>query len=245
MQAALAHPKMQLAGAIVHEPELLGKDVGELLQTQPVGVAATHLSGTDFAVADAVIDFTLPQALPALLEKVTAAGTPLVTGTTGLGAGLQQQVAQAAKKIPIVQSFNMSLGVNLLAALVEQAAQALGDDFDIEINELHHKHKKDAPSGTAKLLAQAAAKARGVKLEEVAAIDRNGERKTGDIGFSVLRGGGVIGDHTVMFLGDNERLELTHRGHNRRIYADGALKAAAWLQGKPAGLYSMRDVLGI
>lgn len=232
----LAQSGMELIGAIGH---------GDSLNSKDWGVKATVIDEADFSKADAVIDFTLPAAMPALLEKATQAKVALVTGTTGLSAELQSQVVRASKQIPILQSFNMSLGVNLLAALAEQASARLGEEFDIEINELHHRHKKDAPSGTALLLGEAAAKGRGVDLKEVSAIDRNGERKIGDIGFSVQRGGGVIGDHSVMLMGEHDRIELTHRAQSRQIYVDGALKAASWLQGKPASLYSMRDMLGL
>lgn len=244
-RAILASENMDLIAATAHEPYIIGKDVGEAISAQPIGVAVTPLSATVFSNADALIDFTMPEATIEIAEKCGDAGIALVTGTTGLSAAQQAAIISAADKTPIMQSFNMSLGVNLLAALVEQAGAVLDDSFDIEINESHHRYKKDAPSGTAILLGKSAAKARGVNLEDVQAIDRNCERKTGDIGFSVQRGGAVIGDHTVMLMGDNERIELTHKASNRRIYADGALKAAQWLQGKQSGLYSMRDVLGI
>ena len=243
--AIMASDQASLHGATIRNSSLFGKDVGEIIGMQPLAVAATPLSETNFEDAEAVIDFTLPEALPELLHRCVESNTALVTGTTGISPELQRQIDQAARSIPIVQSFNMSLGINLLAALVEKASASLDESFDIEINEIHHRHKKDAPSGTAILLGESAATARGQKLQEVQAMDRDGLRKQGDIGFSVQRGGGVIGDHTVMLAGENERLELTHRGHNRRIYADGALKAALWLKDKPAGLYSMRDVLGV
>ena len=243
--AALAHEHITISGATARDPSLLDQDIGKALAISPTGVSINAIEKIDFSHADAVIDFTLPELLPELLKRCNTAKTALITGTTGVSSELQKQVSDAAQQITIVQSFNMSLGVNLLAALVEKASASLDENFDIEINELHHRHKKDAPSGTAILLGHSAANARDQKLEDVQVIDRNGLRKTGDIGFSVQRGGGVIGDHTVMLAGENERLELTHRGHNRRIYADGALKAAQWAKNKPSGLYSMRDVLGV
>lgn len=205
----------------------------------------TTLDKAEFGEIDAIIDFTLPDGLMTLLPQAVAHRLPLVTGTTGLNAEEQKRIEDASHYIPIVQSYNMSLGVNLLAALVEKAATTLPDDFDIEILEMHHRHKKDAPSGTALLLGEAAATGRGVNLQERTAINRDGERQQGDIGFAVLRGGGVIGDHTVMLAGQSERLELTHKGQDRSIYARGAVKAAQWLHEKPAGMYSMRDVLNI
>ncbi len=244
-RAILASGEHQIIGATVRNPSLIGKDIGAIIGVPSLGVAATPLSETEFSEADVAIDFTLPELLPELLEKCQQTKTALVTGTTGLTPDNKELLDTTAKEIPIVQSGNMSMGVNLLAVLVEQASAALDEDFDIEINELHHRHKKDAPSGTAKLLGEAAAAGRKVSLSEKMAIDRDGLREQGDIGFSVQRGGGVIGDHTVMLAGENERLELTHRGHNRTIYADGALKAAQWLKGQPAGLYSMRDVLAL
>lgn len=241
----LNQDNLQLVGAIGHGDSIDGVDIGSIIGVDETGIVATQLDNADLSTADAVIDFTLPVALPALLEKAKQANVALITGTTGLSDELQAQVNEAAKHIPLLQSFNMSLGVNLLAGLVEQAAERLGEEFDIEITELHHRHKKDAPSGTALLLGEAAAKGRGVRLKDVTAIDRNHERKVGDIGFSVQRGGGVIGDHSVMLIGENDRIELTHKAQNRQIYVDGALKAAEWIKSKPAGYYTMRDVLGL
>ena len=221
----LQQPALQLLGAIGHGDEIDGADIGSIIGGDAIGVKATQLNQADVSKADAIIDFTLPVALPALLEKAVESNVALVTGTTGLSDELQSKVHDAAKTIPLLQSFNMSMGVNLLAGLVEQASARLGEEFDIEINEVHHRHKKDAPSGTALLLGVAAAKGRGVNLGDVSAIDRNHERNVGDIGFSVQRGGGVIGDHSVMLIGENDRIELTHKAQNRSIYVDGAIKA--------------------
>lgn len=239
-----ANNHLQVSGGTVRNQKFVDADIGELAGLPKLNIKATLLKDTDFNSANAVIDFSQPDGLVELLDYAVQHKLSLVTGTTGLKPNHQQKVDEAAKIIPIVQSFNMSLGVNVLANLIEKAANALGDEFDIEINEMHHRHKKDAPSGTALLLGEAAAKGRNVALAKVQSpIDRNGERKIGDIGFSVMRGGGVIGDHTVMLAGESERIELIHRGHDRSIYAKGAVKAAKWLQDKPAGLYDMQDVL--
>lgn len=198
-----------------------------------------------FESADCVIDFTQPEALEAHLKLARAHKTKLVIGTTGVGAEQEKQIEDAAKDVAIVYSANMSVGVNVLSVLVEQAARVLGDDFDLEIHEAHHKHKVDAPSGTALLLGRSAATGRGVSLEEKTVIDRSGARKKGDIGFSVTRGGDVAGEHSVGFFGDGERLELSHKASDRSLFAKGSLRAARWLKDKENGLFTMRDVLGL
>jgi 4-hydroxy-tetrahydrodipicolinate reductase len=172
--------------------------------------------------------------------------TALIIGTTGLTPEQHESVAIAAETTPIFQAPNMAVGVNLLFALTERIAALLGEDYDIEILEMHHRHKVDAPSGTALGLGQAAAKGRGVGLDDVARRGRDGitgERKPGDIGFAVLRGGDVVGDHTVVFAGNGERLELTHKASSRAVFARGAVRAALWTAGQPPGLYSMKDML--
>lgn len=198
-----------------------------------------------FEISDAVIDFTLPEGT--MQHALCAAKTkkPLIVGTTGLSAAQEEQLKEAAKSAPIVYAANMSLGVNLLIELVEKAAQALDPQWDIEIFEAHHKHKIDSPSGTALALGKAAAKGRGMGLPDNIQHDRNGTRTQGEIGFAAVRGGDVVGEHTVFFYAAGERLELTHRATNRALFARGALKAALWTKNKPAGLYSMRDVLGL
>ena len=198
-----------------------------------------------FARSDVIIDFTTPAATMAHVRLAERQQKSLVIGTTGLGAAEEQEIREAAKKCAIVYAANMSIGVNLLLALIEQAAAKLGPEFDIEIAETHHKHKKDAPSGTALALGKAAAKGRGIKLDEKPVADRNGERKPGSIGFSVQRGGDVVGEHTLSFFGTGERIALTHIASDRALFARGALKAARWVAGQKPGLYSMRDVLGI
>ena len=195
---------------------------------------------------EGVIDFSYHTAVPAAVEKAAAKGLAYVIGTTGLTADEQKVVDAAAKRIPIVQSGNYSLGVNLLLELVKNAAKVLGPEYDIEVTEMHHRHKKDAPSGTALMLARAAAQGRG-KSDEGFAYGRHGdigERPVGEIAIHALRGGSVIGDHTVMFAGDVERVELTHKAQGREAFAAGALKALQWAKGKAPGIYSMRDVLG-
>ncbi|MFN9112990.1 MAG: 4-hydroxy-tetrahydrodipicolinate reductase [Bacteroidota bacterium] len=194
--------------------------------------------------ADAVIDFTAPANSLAVAEAAAARGAIHIIGTTGFSDSQQKKIAALAAHARIVQSGNFSLGVNLLAALVEQAAKALDDRYDIELFEMHHKHKKDAPSGTALMLGRAAAKGRGVDFESKKKLDRDGERRRGDIGFSVARGGDVVGIHDVMLAGPGETITLSHQGFDRSIYASGALAAALWAKDQKPGLYSMRDVLG-
>ncbi len=196
---------------------------------------------------EGVIDFSYHTAVHAGVQKAAAAGIPYVIGTTGLTADEQAAVDEAATKIPVVQSGNYSLGVNLLLELVAKAASVLGDDYDVEVTEMHHRHKKDAPSGTALMLAKAAAEGRGVALDEKAIYGRHGdigERPEGEIAIHALRGGSVVGDHTVMFAGELERVEITHKAQDRAAFAAGALKALAWAKGRPAGVYTMRNVLG-
>ncbi len=201
-----------------------------------------------FQKADVVIDFTLPEGTRKHATLAAKHKKALIVGTTGLTAADEKALQEAAKNTAIVYAANMSVGVNMLMALVEQAAKRLADGWDIEIFESHHKHKVDAPSGTALALGKAAAKGRVGNLEQLADYNRHGQtgaRENGKIGFSVARGGDVVGEHTVFFFGDGERLELTHRATNRALFASGALRAALWTKGKPAGLYSMRDVLGL
>jgi 4-hydroxy-tetrahydrodipicolinate reductase len=195
--------------------------------------------------ADAVIDFTTPAATLSVAKAIAKKGGVHIVGTTGFSAAEQQELAAYGNKARIVQSGNFSLGVNLLEILVEQAAKKLADDYDIEIYEMHHKHKKDAPSGTALMLGRAAAKGRGVDLDKKKILDRSGTRQRGDIGFAALRGGDVVGIHTVTFAGPGELIELKHQGFSRDIYTSGALKAAHWATTQKPGLYSMRDVLGL
>jgi 4-hydroxy-tetrahydrodipicolinate reductase len=198
--------------------------------------------------ADVFVDFTAPAALGANLDAALDAGKPILIGTTGLTAEHQARIDDAASRIAVLQAANTSLGVNLLAHLVAQAAARLAEDWDIEIVEMHHRMKADAPSGTALLLGQAAADARGVVLDAVSDRGRDGitgPREPGHIGFAALRGGSVAGEHQVIFAGEGERVELGHRAESRAIFARGAIEAARWLRGRPAGRYSMADVLGL
>lgn len=199
--------------------------------------------------SDVLVDFSAPVALEAHLAAAEAAGTPIVIGTTGLQPEHHARIDQAAKTIAVVQAANTSLGVNLLRALVEQATARLGEDWDIEILEMHHSHKVDAPSGTSLLLGASAAKGRGKTLQELSRFDRISPhphaRERGSIGYAAMRGGSVAGDHMVVLATEGERIELGHRAENRGIFARGAVKAALWLAGKPAGRYDMNDVLGL
>ncbi|MCI4589274.1 4-hydroxy-tetrahydrodipicolinate reductase [Sphingobium sp. BYY-5] len=198
--------------------------------------------------SDVLIDFSIPSALSAHLDACITAKKPILIGTTGLEPVHHALIDQAARVIPVLQTGNTSLGVNLLAALVEKAAAGLGDDWDIEIVEMHHRHKVDAPSGTALLLGEAAARGRGVVLAEKSERGRDGitgARAKGAIGFAALRGGSVAGDHQVIFATEGERIELGHRAENRAIFARGAIKGAQWLLGQSAGRYDMKGVLGL
>ena len=212
------------------------------------GAAITNDAAGLAQKADLLIDFSVPAALEANIAACVAAGKPLLIGTTGLEPAHHAAIDAAAQHIAILQTGNTSLGVNLLAALVREAAQRLGDDWDIEIVEMHHRHKVDAPSGTALLLGEAAAKGRNISLAERSARGRDGitgARKAGDIGFAALRGGSVAGDHMVILASEGERIELGHRAENRAIFARGAVRAAQWLAGRKPGRYSMADVLGL
>ena len=198
--------------------------------------------------ADVFVDFSAPAALESNLSAARHAGKPILIGTTGLTDAQQRLIDEAAAKIAVLQAANTSLGVNLLAHLVREAAARLGPEWDIEIVEMHHRHKADAPSGTALLLGRAAAEARGVALDEVSDRGRDGitgPRQEGRIGFASLRGGSVAGEHQIIFAGEGERLELGHRAESRSIFARGAVQAALWLKGKAAGRYTMADVFGL
>ena len=200
------------------------------------------------AETEAVIDFTFHAAVPENITKAAEDGVVYILGTTGLTAEEQAAVDAAAKKIPVVQSGNFSLGINLLLGLVRKASEILGVEYDCEVVEMHHRHKKDAPSGTALMLAKAAADGRGQDFDDVSVFGREGivgERPQGEIAVHALRGGSVIGDHTVMFAGDVERVELVHKAQTREAFAAGALRAALWAADKAPGLYNMRDVLDI
>jgi 4-hydroxy-tetrahydrodipicolinate reductase len=247
---AIAETKgLALAGALEGAGSpYLGQDSGLLSGIGANGIAIGGDAAALLDTADGIIDFTVPQATTALAALAAKHGAVHVIGTTGLSAADEAAIAEAAQRAAIVKSGNMSLGVNLLAALVKRVAQTLDEDFDIEVLEMHHSRKVDAPSGTALLLGRAAAEGRGVDLagKSVRARDgHTGARRAGDIGFATLRGGSVVGDHTVIFAGPAERIELSHKAEDRMIFARGALKAALWAKGRKPGLYSMMDVLGL
>ncbi|KAA5602949.1 4-hydroxy-tetrahydrodipicolinate reductase [Blastochloris sulfoviridis] len=238
-----------LAGALERPGSpALGRDAGVLAGLPALGVPVLDDPQAAFEGADGVLDFTAPESSVLHAGLAADAGLFHVIGTTGLSAEDEAALAAAAERTVLVKSGNMSLGVNLLAALVKRAAATLGPDFDIEIVEMHHRMKVDAPSGTALLLGRAAAEGRGVDLDERAVRGRDGitgARHAGDIGFAALRGGTVVGDHDVIFAGTSERLVLGHKAEDRMIFARGALRAAQWARGKAPGLYSMADVLGL
>ena len=226
----------------------LGQDLGELAGIGRIGLAAAADARQLLRDSDVAIDFTTPEATATHAALAAELGRPIVIGTTGLSGDQETVIRRAAERVPVVWAANTSLGINLLLGLVAQVAERLGPDWDIEIMEMHHKGKVDAPSGTALALGRAAAQARRVSLDEVAVRGRDGitgPRPPGAIGFAALRGGDAVGDHHVIFAGAGERLELTHRATNRAIYAKGAVRAALWLKDRPAGLYGMKDVLGL
>ena len=238
-----------LAGALeAPGSELLGKDAGVLagLPANDVKLSADLWSLS--ANADGILDFTVPGATIANVAIAAQRGLVHVIGTTGLSESDMAVIKSVTSRAVVVQSGNMSLGVNLLAALVKRVAQSLDEGFDIEIVEMHHRAKIDAPSGTALMLGQAAAAGRGVALDQRSARGRDGitgARRSGDIGFASLRGGTVTGDHSVIFAGAMERIELTHRAEDRTMFAQGAVRAALWARDKKPGLYSVADVLGL
>ena len=242
-------PGVTLGGGLERSgSEFVGRDFGELAGLGILNVPLTDQAPELFTRIDGIIDFTIPAASVELAGLSAQARIVHVIGTTGLSETQEAAIDAAARHATIVKSGNMSLGVNLLAALVKQAAASLGEDFDIEIAEMHHRAKVDAPSGTALLLGEAAAAGRAISLKERSVRVRDGHtgaREAGDIGFATLRGGSVVGDHMVMFAGDGERIELSHRAESRDIFARGAVKAAIWAKGKKPGRYSMADVLDL
>ena len=227
--------------------EALGRDAGELAGIGNIGIPLKSDSEELVVSADAVIDFTSPAVTESHAHLCMRAGTALIAGTTGLSDDHEAALLEASAKTVIVRAPNMSVGVTLLLALTERVAGMLDDEFDIEIVEMHHRHKVDAPSGTALGLGEAAAAGRAVRLSDVKKTKRDGHtgpRTPGEIGFATLRGGDVVGDHTVVFSGAGERIEFTHKAASRVIFAAGAVRAALWSRGKSPGLYSMKAVLG-
>jgi 4-hydroxy-tetrahydrodipicolinate reductase len=225
----------------------LAADIGQLAGLPASGVRVSDQRPTQGA-ADVWIDFSVPAATMANVEAAVVAGAAMVIGTTGLSPADKDKIAAAAKKIPVVLTPNMSMGMNVLLKLVAEAARKLGPAYDIEIVETHHRAKRDAPSGTALRIAEAVAEASGRDLASTARYERHGDigpRPAAEIGVQTLRGGDVFGDHTVHFLGQGDRIEITHRASSRDTFARGAVRAALWLAGKPAGLFDMQDVLGL
>ncbi len=238
---------LRLCGAVASpQSRALGVDAAA---TGPLtGVVVTSDPGTALCGAAVAIDFSLPQCVAGNARACAAAGVPLLVGVTGCDAAGRAALESAAAVIPVLIAPNTSLGVAVAAKLVDLAARALGPGYDVEIGEVHHRLKRDAPSGTALALGEAVAAARGRRLQDVAVFDRHGGsalRAEGQIGFAVQRAGDIVGEHTVVFAGSGERLEITHRATDRITFARGALRAARWLRGRPAGLYSMADVLGL
>ncbi len=220
-----------------------GQDIGELLKYGTLGLKAVSDPEPMFRDSDVIVDFTRPEASVHYAQLARQHKTAMVIGTTGLSKGQREEVLSASRDVPVLFSPNMSIGITLLMSLVEQAARALDPSFDIEIFDLHHRYKLDAPSGTAVALGQAAAHGRKVSLEENAMRCRTGRRQEGEIGFSSLRAGEVIGDSKVIFAGNHELVELSHRALSREVFASGALKAALWLVKQQTGLYTMKDVI--
>lgn len=243
-----ASPGCELIGGIeAPGSPAIGRDLGAAAGLDPLGIVIGDDAPALFAAAEAVIEFSLPEATVAHAALAAQGKAVYVVGTTGMSADQLAALGRAGRHTAIIHAPNMSLGVNVVADMVERLAAALDPSFDIEIVEMHHRHKVDAPSGTALALGEAAARGRGVDLDEVAQRARDGytgARKPGDIGFAVLRGGDVAGDHTVIFAADGERIEITHRAGGRQIFARGAVRAALWGRGRPPGVYSMKDVLG-
>ncbi len=248
IEVVLASPDMTLGAALDQAASpLMGLDAGASMGLT-TGVLLTSDVAAAMAHCDALIDFTRPEGTLAHLAICAQQGKKIIIGTTGFGAAGKTAIAAAAQRTGVVFAANMSVGVNVTLKLLELAAKHLQHDYDIEIFEAHHKHKVDAPSGTALAMGDAIAKAMDKSLDDIAQWARHGHtgaREKGSIGFSVMRGGDVVGDHTAYFAGEGERIEITHRSSSRATYAQGSLKAVRFLMGKPAGLYTMQDVLGL
>jgi 4-hydroxy-tetrahydrodipicolinate reductase len=249
IEAIIDDPMASIGGGLVRQnSSMVGRDIGSIVGRDPIAIAATHDIAKVFSDSDVIIDFSLPDAFTEILSMAVKTSTPIVIGTTGLTKIQEDTINDAARTIALVYASNTSLGINLLFAMIEQISRALPTDFDIDILDFHHNKKIDAPSGTALSLGKAAAKGREMNFDEVAKLSREGEvgrRLSGEIGFAALRGGNVIGEHTVIFAGAGERLEVSHKTSGREIYAAGALRAAHWVSNQSNGLYTMRDVLGL
>jgi 4-hydroxy-tetrahydrodipicolinate reductase len=242
-------PGVRLTGAVQRPGHpAIGQDAGTLAGVGSLGVPVGADLATALGAADVVIDFTTAAATAALAGACAERGVALVAGTTGLGAAEREAVVRAAERVPVVLSPNMSVGVNVLFGLLEIAARALGEGYDVELAELHHRAKRDAPSGTALEMARVLAQALGRDLGQAGVYGRQGDvgaRSTEEIGILALRGGDVVGEHTAYFLGRGERVEISHRAWSREIFARGAVRAALWLVGQAPALYDMQDVLGL
>ena len=248
LEAVERAPDMRVGAALERTGSpYLGKDAGELIGA-PCGVAINDDVAGALDGSDVLIDFTRPEGTLAHLVFCRAKGMKMVIGTTGFSADQKEELQAAAREIPIVFAPNMSVGVNITLKLLEMSARVLNEDYDIEIIEAHHRHKVDAPSGTALLMGEVVARALGKNLSEVAIYSREGhtgERVPGAIGFATIRGGDIVGDHTVMFAGTGERIEISHKASSRATFAQGALRAARFLGNKQSGLFDMQDVLGL
>jgi 4-hydroxy-tetrahydrodipicolinate reductase len=248
VQVVAAREDATLAGGTVRPGGRVGADLGTLAGIGERGITATDQPEAMFQAAQVVIDFTNPAALATHLDLAARHRTALVIGTSGLSLDQERAIAETARTVPIVYAANFSAGVALLLALVRRVAETLGPEYDIEIVEMHHRQKIDAPSGTAIAMGRAAAAGRGIALEDNMESGRHGHtgrRRDGAIGFAALRGGQVVGEHTAIFAAATEHLTIGHRSFDRRVYAEGAVRAALWLAGRPAGLYGMEDVLGL
>ena len=240
---------LELAAAVERpgHPEI-GADSGTAAGAGPNGVPLTAGVEAALQACDAAVDFSSAAAVEAVAAAARRTGTPLVVGTTGLGPAQEEALARAAERVPVLTAANMSVGINLLLTVLPVLARTLGPEFDVEIVEAHHRHKKDAPSGTALRLARAVAEALGLDPDSCLVHGRRGAdvpRREGTVGMHAVRGGEIVGDHTVWFCGPDERIEVTHRAASRDVFARGALRAARWIVGRPAGRYTMLDVLGL
>jgi 4-hydroxy-tetrahydrodipicolinate reductase len=248
LKMLISAPGMVVVGGTERKGSIaLGQDIGALAGADPLGISVGDDPSLLFDASDVVVDFTNPTATVSHAQMAARTGCALVIGTTGFDTDQLNSLYRAAQRAPIVLAANMSLGINLLQQVVEEIARILDPDWDIEIIEMHHRQKIDAPSGTALALGEAAARGRGQQLRRISRRSRDGQvgpRVKGEIGFAALRGGDVVGDHTVIFAADGERVEITHRAASREIFARGAVKSVLWAAGKKPGLYSMRDVLG-
>ncbi len=247
--AVEANPATSFSGALEKEDSAyLGKDAGEMAGVGKSGIRITDNPEKAFKKADAIIDFSTPESSMKVLDLAVRSGKALVIGTTGFSFHQRDEIKELSEGGRVVMAPNMSVGVNLLLRLVHEAASVVGREYDIEIIEAHHRHKKDAPSGTALRIAEVAASAVGRDLDSAAVYERKGiigERRPEEIGIQTIRAGDIVGDHTIIFAGPGERIELTHKASSRDTFAAGAVRAAVWVMDKPNGLYDMQDVLGL